>query len=515
MATEVAPLPIRQPRAATGWWRAYLRVSFTDVFFMVMLFWMFMADPSGWDRLLWDGDTALHTRVGDFILDHGHIPTTDPFSFTKPGARWFPFEWLTGVVFAQLNRLAGLKGIVLLCGVVIALYLTLLARDMVKRGANGLLALLLVMLGANASAIHYHARPHLFTLLFLTIAYSIIAADRERPSWRIWTLAPLTILWVNMHSGFLAMLAVLGLLATGSALSREWAQVRRYGAVLAVCAAASVVNPDGIALHLHISQFLNSSWVKDNINEYQSPLFRSEAMYCFMGILFLGLMACAWHFARRRWTECLWIVFFALASLTSARHVPLFVVTALPLIGLMLTDVWMDLTTGQPRTSILGVLSEMSEKLTEKLKPVSVWTVVGIAGVMLFGDPQHWPKDLSGKYFPREVARQFSEQMIASRVFTTDQWGDYLLWTGYPRQKVFIDGRSDFFGEQIGRDYVKVLEGRPGWRAALDRYQINMVLVPPETPLIELLSSSGVWRVLNRDQQSVLLAHTDAVARHD
>ena len=506
MATEIAPLHIHQPRAAAGWWPAYLRVSLTDVFFMVMLFWMFMADPSGWDRLLWDGDTALHTRVGDFILDHGHIPTTDPFSFTKAGARWFPFEWLTGVIFAQLNRLTGLKGIVLLCGVVIALYLTFLARDMVKRGVNGLLALLLVMLGANASAIHFHARPHLFTLLFLTIANSVIAADRVHPSWRIWMLTPLMILWVNMHSGFLAMLAVLGLLATGCALSREWAHVRRYAAVLAVCAAASFVNPDGIALHLHIRQFLNSPWAIDNINEYQSPVFRSEAMYCYMGILCLGLMACAWHFARRRWTECLWILFFAWASLTSARHVPLFVVTALPLIGVMLTDVWRDLTTGQPRTSILGVLAEMSGKLTEKLKPISVWTAAGIAGVMLFGDPQHWPKDLSAKYFPREAVRQFAPQLIASRVFTTDQWGDYLLWTGYPRQRVFIDGRSDFFGEQIGRDYVTVLEGRPGWRAALDRYQINMVLVPPETPLIELLSSSGAWRVLNRDKQSVLLA---------
>src|SRR5579863_1362371 len=170
MATEAAPLQHHPLEATNPWWRVRLRVSFTDAFFLVLLFWMFMADPSGWDRLLWDGDTALHTRIGDFILDHGYIPSTDPFSFTRPGARFFPLQWLTGVVFAELNRLAGLKGIVLLCGVAIALYLTLLARDMVKRGVNSLLALLLVMLGANASAIHYHARPHIFTLLFLAIA---------------------------------------------------------------------------------------------------------------------------------------------------------------------------------------------------------------------------------------------------------------------------------------------------------------------------------------------------------
>lgn len=506
MATETAALHHRPLPAASAWWRVPLRFSLTDAFFLVMLFWMFMADPAGWDRLLWDGDTALHTRVGDFILQHGYVPSADPFSFTKPGARWFPFQWLTGVIFAELNRLAGLKGIVLLCGIAIVLYLTVLARDMVKRGVNGLFALLLVMLAANASAIHYHARPHIFTLLFLTIAGSLVADDRVRHSWRIWLLVPLMMLWVNMHSGFPALLALLGLLMIGCALSGDWNDVRRYGAVFCACTAATLVNPNGIALHGHILRFLNDTWAMNNVNEYQSPVFRSEAMYCFMAILFLGLAAAAWHFARRRWTECLWIVFFAYAGLTSARHIPLFVIVALPPIGAMLTDVWAHWTAGRSRTSVLGVLAEISGKLSGKLQPLSAWSAVAIVAVVLFGNPRHWPLDLSSKYFPRDAVRKFEPQLAAARVFTTDQWGDYLLWTGYPRQKVFIDGRSDFYGEEIGRDYLTLLEARPGWRAALDRYKIDMVLVPPDTPLIDLLSCTNQWQVLYRDQQAVLLA---------
>jgi hypothetical protein len=506
MATEAASLHIPKPNTADAWWRACLRVSLTDLFFLVMIFWLFMADPMGWDRLLWDGDTALHTRVGDFILDHGYVPSADPFSFTKPGERFFPLQWLTGLIFAELNRFAGLKGIVLLCGITIALYLTLLARDMLKRGANGLLALLLVMLGANASAIHFHARPHLFTLLFLTIANALIAADRVRPSWRIWMLVPLMILWANMHSAFPVMLAVLGVLVIGCALEHDRARLRRYGGALLVCAIATLANPSGIALHLHISRFLNSPWAMNNINEYQSPVFRSETMYCYMAILFLGLMACAWNFGRRRWTECLWLVSFAFASLTSARHIPLFVVTSLPLIGLMLTEVWREVTAGQSRSSVLGVLGEISEKLTDQLKPLSLWAAAAVVGIALFSNSQSWPRDLSATYFPRDVVQRFEPRLSGARVFTTDQWGDYLLWTGYPRQKVFIDGRSDFFGEALGRDYVTVLNGQPGWRAALDRYRVDMVLLPPDTPLVELLSTSGGWRVLTRDQQSVLLA---------
>ena len=507
MTTDTAIAPEFTPtRTASRRWPRFLTLSLTDFFFLTMLFWLFMAVPNGWDRLLWDGDTALHTRTGDYILDHGHVPTADPFSFTKAGERWYAFQWLTGVIFAGLNRWMGLKGIVLLCGVAIALYLTLLARDMVRRGSNGLVALLLVMMGANASMIHFHARPHLFTLLFLVIANSLLARDREQPSWRVWMLAPLTILWVNMHSGFPALLAVVGALVAGCALSRDWQKARRYASVFAVCAAATLVNPNGIALHRHIAKFLNSPWAMANINEYQSPVFRGEAMTFYMGILFLAMIVCAGYAARRQWTECLWILIFAAGSLTSARHVPLFIVTVLPLISVALTGLWIDFTAREPRTSVLGVLAELSAKATAKLQPVSVWIAVIVAGVALFSGSQNWPKDLSAEYFPRTVARQFADQLAGARVFTTDQWGDYLLWTGYPQQKVFMDGRSDFFGEAIGRDYATILSASSGWREALNRYQVNMVLAPPETPLIELLSSAGHWQVLYHDKQSVLLA---------
>jgi hypothetical protein len=242
-----------------------------------------------------------------------------------------------------------------------------------------------------------------------------------------------------------------------------------------------------------------------NISEYQSPVFRSESMYCYMGLLFLALMACGRHFARREWTECMWILFFAAGSLVSARHIPLFIAMALPLVGLALNEWWVKFTAGKPRSSMTGVLAEMSEKVTGNLQPVSVWTALIIVGVALFTNTKNWPTDLSAKFFPIQAVHEYEGQLTSAHVFTTDQWGDYLLWTGYPRQKVFIDGRSDLYGDAIGRDYLTILEARSGWREAMARYKVNMVLVPPGTPLIELLSLNPDWQVLHRDKQAVLL----------
>ena len=35
-----------------------------------------------------DGDVSWHVAAGRSILDHGRIPTTDPFSFSMPGKAW-------------------------------------------------------------------------------------------------------------------------------------------------------------------------------------------------------------------------------------------------------------------------------------------------------------------------------------------------------------------------------------------------------------------------------------------
>src|SRR5205085_11068978 len=42
-----------------------------------------------------------------------------------------------------------------------------------------------------------------------------------------------------------------------------------------------------------------------------------------------------------------------------------------------------------------------------------------------------------------EVLRQAGSPKI---IFADDEWGDYLIYRLYPSNKVFVDGRSDFYG---------------------------------------------------------------------
>src|SRR6266852_2299386 len=229
----------------------WLVPSLSDVVFGALLLWLalFTIRSDGSMGLLLDSNTGYHIRTGDFILEHRSIPHGDIFSFSKPGQPWFAWEWLSAVLFAALYSAGGMKALVILSGTAIALTNVILLRHMIWRGANALVAIVVLHLVTAASSIHYLARPHVFTFLLLAIRLWLIDRDRRRPSARIWLLVPITVVWVNLHGGFVALLASLGIVAVGSALEGAWAAARRYALLGAACLAGSGVNPYGFAVH--------------------------------------------------------------------------------------------------------------------------------------------------------------------------------------------------------------------------------------------------------------------------
>src|SRR6185436_7369847 len=98
-------------------------------------------------------------------------------------------------------------------------------------------------------------------------------------------MIPLVALWANVHSGFPIALLTLGLLAAGQLIARDFHALRRYSILTALCAAATLLNPNGLELYRHMARFLGNTWLMQNVNEYQSPVFRGEQMYYFMAFL--------------------------------------------------------------------------------------------------------------------------------------------------------------------------------------------------------------------------------------
>ena len=98
------------------------------------------------------------------------------------------------------------------------------------------------------------------------------------------------------------------------------------------------------------------------------------------------------------------------------------------------------------------------------------------------------------------------------RLFTGDQWGDYVIYRLFPSTKVFVDGRSDFYGAKFGQKFLEVMGGKYDWKGTLDRYGIEAVLLPVDASLASTLKESREWRPVYDDGVAILFRSTDAGA---
>jgi hypothetical protein len=455
-----------------------------EVFFCALLAVTF-ARPAGFTALLDDGDTGWHIRTGEIVLDSGRPPAADPFSFTRPGDRWFAWEWLADAIVAAAWRCGGLRAVALVAGAAICLTAALLLAWMLRRGAGLWVGLLVTLAAASASTVHSLARPHVFSILFYAAVLWLLDEERRRPSFRLWALVPLAALWANLHAGFVALIATL---AMAAAVEHS----RRCALACAGCLAATLVNPYGWRLHAHIWGYLRSSWILDAVQEFQSPSIRAENTLVFAAMLlaaaalalraprFEGALALAWGFA----------------ALRSARHIPFFALAAAPVIAGSLAGWWRDAAPG----SGLRAWWEIGQDLGRP-RAVSYW--LPLLALVLLAVPATTAVEFPESRFPsRALERNIGWLAPAGRmprILTSDQWADYLIYRLHPRQRVFFDGRSDFYGPVLGADYRELQCAGSGWHYALDRYGFERALLPREWPLATILDREPGWRRVYQD----------------
>jgi hypothetical protein len=94
------------------------------------------------------------------------------------------------------------------------------------------------------------------------------------------------------------------------------------------------------------------------------------------------------------------------------------------------------------------------------------------------------------------------QNQAGGKIFNEYNWGGYLVWTA-PQLKVFVDGRTDLYGDEILGEWLQIIQAAPGWDELLDKRQVDWVLIDPARPLAGVLQAHG-WREVYRDRQALI-----------
>ena len=109
-----------------------------------------------------NNDIWLHLENGKWILEHGRVPTADPYSFTAGGDRFYAHEWLAGVIFQGVDRIIGTTGLIFMKPFLGGAALLLAAFAARRLGARTFSILACSTLAVAIASARFVERPELF-----------------------------------------------------------------------------------------------------------------------------------------------------------------------------------------------------------------------------------------------------------------------------------------------------------------------------------------------------------------
>ncbi len=520
-------------------WARWLMPSTSDAFFIALLAVLMMSAVSV--RLLGDAGIGWHIRTGQLIVSAYAIPRVDPFSSSMSGRPWFAWEWLYDLVVGGLENAAGLNGVIAFTAFIIALTFAWTFRLLLRREVNLFLSLVLVLLAASASMIHFLARPHVLTWLF-TVAWFWALESREHGSsenWKLWLLPSTMLLWVNLHGGFLVGFVLLAIYWIGAAwqfftmnedrFDDALAKIRAAGSIRSLTgigvlsAAATLVNPYGLQLHIHIYRYLSNRFLMDHIDEFQSPNFHYVAQKCFAGLLLLSLLALAIRRREVSVTHGLVLLFAVYSGLYASRNIPVASLLIVLVIGPWLSDAIEKYAASRTDRKIPAPQQPPLPSFLERMAAIELslrghpWPIVAMLLIVWIaahngkiGGTTLMDAHFNPRRFPVKAVDYLEAHNLPGPIMSTDSWGGYLIYRFYPRLRTVLDDRHDFYGEKFFESYLKMVRVEPGWQDFLQQYHAHSVIVPKNSALANMLDETRGWRAIYGDDTTIVFVPNDS-----
>jgi hypothetical protein len=356
-----------------------------DIIFLAMIYLTLFLRPN---FVFLDGSTGWHLAVGDYVLKHGGPPKVDFLSWSVPADHpWVAYEWLSDTFMAFLAKTGGTELLAVFVCSAIALLFFLIYEKMRKEGCHFGTALVLTIVGAFTSAVHWLARPHLFTFFGVYI-FSTRLEDRYKGTISgakfFLPIVLYMLVWVNCHPGFLIGFALIGLylvcsLVAACVFSGEKRKEFLGKAIDFTIAGVlsllvSLVNPYGIKLYMYIAAYLKSNAVIQATAEYMAPNFHSNFSAMCLLVLF-GSFTVALAISQRKLTfpKIMVCMVFSVLALLSVRHMPLFAIVILPALGLLFSRVRPLSLKPSLSTVALTEAAQPGELTTDSYFPMSKW----------------------------------------------------------------------------------------------------------------------------------------------
>lgn len=447
-----------------------------------------------------EGDFFWHVKSGQWIWEHGKLPTADYFSHITPflantehtlTRTVFVLKqyWLGQLALFGVWSLGGEAGMVLLrmciySGILLFIYRWLAA---VK---NDLTPLATIFVIGNELMTFSNERPQIFAYLFFVLLLWLLEKltdSPENPSrFSGFSLLLLMMVWGNTHGSFILGIIVITIYLfswTVTTLAKKINRPNisiRYPLLLMAAIALSGLNPNGFKA-FKLALELNKRYASA-IGEYISPVTLATKQglidYYYWLPLLITLVIVIFRYRVMPLRHTLTLIAIAILSTTAQRYIPLFMLT-LPLAAL--------------NTPVI----DLKKKLA----------LIPLVLIIFWGINQDYRNVFqfrASKGYPAGAAAFLNRTKPAGEIFNSYDWGGYIMLnTGY---KVFADGRG--LAENFTELQQNVLDGN-NWQGILSYFKINTIITDG-TDHVRNMPHRLMWEM--RNAADWVLVYQDDVA---
>lgn len=455
-----------------------------------------------------DPDIWWHLRTGEWILQQGTVPVTDPFSAYGQDKPWVAYSWLFEVVIYGIVQRFGLVGLVLHDAVLsfaITYVLYVLIRRVEPRFINSVV-LTAVAIFAIAPLLLY-PRPWLYTILFFILELNLLLAVRISGDKRLLLLLPpIFLAWANVHIQFTYGLLALGLAAIEPllvALFRRRLSIAELRGILrspvwlilAACGLATLINPYHLRIYQVFWEYLGQAGAFKLVSELSAPNFRSPdhwvALLATLGALY-ALGSSKQYREQPFWASML--AFGVVLFFRAQRDAWFAIVPAVVILAMASRKPFSE------RPYTLSTTQILATSLAIMLTCLLVVRGRGIT-------EENLHETVSGRY-PKAAAAFVARHGYPGPLYNHFDWGGFLIWQ-LRALPVSMDGRTNLHGDKRIERSVKTWAGRRDWASDPELSAARLVIASPDQALYSLLRLDPRYRLVYEDKVAAVFASRD------
>lgn len=448
-----------------------------------------------------DPDMWWHLRSGEFTFINRQVLLTDQFSFTMAHQPWVNAFWVADLFIYSLFHFGGFPLLILMIAVVG--FLTFIP-SLFSDKEPLIFKVVFVLLAAVSISPQWTARPQIFSfLLFSYLNYWLVKWEITGKG-KLFLLPLYFVLWANIHGGFIWGILLLlatsaGVLFNGLLDREKFRQHLNLSLNLffwtCLSIAAILLNPNGISIWMLPFHTISVSIA--NIQEWASPDFHLFINHPFVWMVLLLLLGYSISNKKFSFVNFFKTAGFLYMALVSQRNIPVAVLAVTPILIKLYSDMEIP--------GLAKLFSAPSEGQIYNL--INIPINIGITLMMLVllfwrGLIQTAPEQVE-LHYPARAVEWVNDNHPRGNLFNSYNYGGFLTWSlrDYP---VFIDGRADLYGEKIIDDWNEIVNGGPHALQLLDQFNINLVLIEPDKPIVDDLIQNG-WQSTYQDNLSAVL----------